>query len=113
MVGNYPGAIAVNAVNEGVTMSYNLPYVKGMYDAGDSFENRSVAYFTLMEMFGSYARAMFWIILVGLAGFMTDKSIVSLGFAIAAVASLLIMTERFPALSARRKVKQNPQPVSS
>lgn len=101
----YPAAFAVNAANDGITTSYNLPYVKGMYDAGESKENLAIAYFTCMEWLASYSRTMFWVVIIGLAHFMTNKDVMSLGFAIAAVASMLIMFEKFPALNNRRNAK--------
>ncbi|HEY8109099.1 MAG TPA: MFS transporter [Patescibacteria group bacterium] len=98
----YPTALLVNLANEAMTVSYHLPYRKGMYDRGDDIANRRIEYFAVMEFVGSIVKALGWVGLVLLTYVMPDTTVVKLGFVFAAISSLLIMTERFPALKARR-----------
>jgi MFS family permease len=98
----YPIALLVNLANEAVTVSYHLPYRKGMYDRGDDIADRRIEYFAVMEFVGSIVKALGWIGLVLLTSVMKDVDVIKIGFLFAAISSLLIMTERFPALKARR-----------
>jgi len=98
-VNTYPQALLVNTLDNPATVAYQMPYTKGMYDKGDDLDSQRVAYFTIMEWTSSFAKLAFWILLAGLSYFWTDRSLMALGFALAAVSSLVIMTEKFPALA--------------
>lgn len=95
----YPGALLVNTANEGVTVTYQMPYTKGMYDAGDAYSEKRAAYFTTMEMLMSGSRLAFWGLLAILTFTLEIKTVLTVGFVIAAVASLLIMKEKYKALN--------------
>jgi len=97
-VTSYPAALATNVVNEGVTVSYNMPYTKGMYDAADDLPGHRIVYFVIMEMTSSIAKTVVWTILTILTTRFTDYTVLNIGFLIGAGASLLMMAERFKAL---------------
>ena len=98
-VNTYPQALLVNTLDNPATVAYQMPYTKGMYDKGDDLDGQRVAYFTIMEWTSSFAKLAFWILLAGLSYFWTDRSLMALGFVLAALSSLVIMTEKFPALA--------------
>ena len=98
-VGSYASAVAINAANEGATVAYRVPFLKGMYDAADHSPSYRIAYFTTLEMLGSYARAFFWLLAVFFCQLLSPHALFSTGFFIAATASLLISMERFRALN--------------
>lgn len=98
-VRSYPVATATTLANDGVTIAYRMPYLKGMYDAADDLPGYRIVYITSMEWFGSALKALAWLTLVMLSSVMTDRHVVTVGFVIAAVSSLIIATERFRALN--------------
>jgi MFS family permease len=95
----YPGALLVNMANEGLTVTYQMPYTKGMYDTGDAYPERRAAYFTTMELLMSGSRLAFWGLLAVLTFTLETKTVLTVGFVIAAIASLLIMKEKYKALN--------------
>ncbi len=99
----YPVAFGVNVVNEAVTVGYRLPYTKGHYDTADDFPGYRIVYITTLEVLGCIAKATTWWILVLFSQLETGKPLFYVAFAIAAVSSLLIMTEKFDSLNPRKK----------
>jgi MFS family permease len=93
-----PVALAVNLVNEVVTVGYRIPYHKGMYDAVDQLPGFRIAYITTMESLASFSKLFVWLQLYLVSLLITGKAFFVTGFLIAAVASLLIMTQRYTAL---------------
>ena len=98
-VNTYPQALLINTLDNPATVAYQMAYTKGMYDKGDDMDRSRIAYFTVMEWTSSFAKLAFWILLASLSYFWTDLSLMALGFVLAAIASLFIMTEKFPALA--------------
>jgi hypothetical protein len=99
-VGNFSSALAVNFVNEALTVSYRMPYIKGMYSAADDHPGHRIAYLTVMEFFGLFSRVILFFSAAGLAYVIKDEKIL---FGIGAISSLAIMTERYPALNPRKR----------
>lgn len=95
----YPVAFGINVINEIATIGYRLPYTKGMYDAADDLPGYRIVFITTMEVIGCMAKSFAWWILVALSTILTGKSIFIIGFYIAAIASLLILTEKFKSLA--------------
>lgn len=89
------GVFAVNIVNETLTTGYRMPYTKGMYAAADDFPGYRIVYIATMEAMASIVKATAWFFLAILALTFTLKTVLFVGFAVAAVASLGITTERF------------------
>lgn len=92
-------AFATNIVNEVATTGYRLPYLKGFYARPDELHGTRIVYISSMETFGSIAKATIWWLLAIMAGFMATKTVLIVGFVIAAAGSLLITHERFPAIN--------------
>lgn len=100
LVNSLWSAFAMNIATEAVTTSYQLPYTKGFYARADEVEGARIAYITSMEAIGSLSKSLVWWVLVAIASFgFADKTVLVIGFMIAALASLFIALERFPALA--------------
>lgn len=98
LVNIFPVALLVNIANEGISVAYRIPFMKGMYDAADDLPERRIAYFTIMEIVASMTKLAAWVVLLLLALVYSPFIVMTTGFVMAAIASLLIMTERFKAL---------------
>lgn len=95
---SYPMALATNIANEVITLGYRLPYTKAFYDAADDLPGYRIVFISSMEIMGCMAKASMWWLLTGLALILSARQTIYIGFGIAAVASLLITTEKFKAL---------------
>jgi DHA1 family multidrug resistance protein-like MFS transporter len=96
---SYPYALGVNLLNEAVTPAYRMPFFKGLYDAADDLPGRRIVYITVIEATGTATKAACFLLAGMIAYFTPDsKSVFTVMFAIAAVASLGIMLEKFKAL---------------
>ncbi len=105
MINAFTPALLVNVANEAVTVGYRLPFFKGMYDAADDLPGHRIVYITSMEMLASMGKAMTYWFLTFMALMLGTHEVLSLAFVVAAVASLLVMSERFKALDTFRKHK--------
>lgn len=94
----YPQALLINVLDNPVLVSYQMPFEKGIYGAGDDKGDLRIAYFTTLEWIASIVKTLLWIFLISMTYFWTTKSVMSLGFVIASLASLIIMKEKFRAL---------------
>jgi len=102
-VSNLPLALGVNVANEAVTPGYRMPYVKGFYDTADDLTGYRIVYITSMEWVGSIVKATLYWLLVMLSLVISNRSVISIAFYLAAIASIIIMVERFIALKPKRK----------
>jgi MFS family permease len=91
-------ALGISIINEPITVAYRLPYLKGRFDAADQVVGYRALYFMINDIFATIGNALLW-------GFMWVASMVvnpiwslKASFILAAVFSLLIMLQRFPAL---------------
>lgn len=100
-VSNYFAALGVGFANEIITPGYRMPYLKGMFDAADSFPGFRIVYISVMESFTSMHKATVWWFLVILSTLVSGKKPFAIGFSIAAIASLLIIIEGYRALNRR------------
>lgn len=105
-VGSLWPAFATNIVNEVVTTGYRLPYLKGFYARPDEFPSHTIVYVASMEAFGSVTKAVAWWLLAIIAISIDARVVISIGFALAALSSLLITSERFPAISKRKSYNE-------
>jgi membrane protein implicated in regulation of membrane protease activity len=97
-VGGLVPAFATNIVNEAVTTGYRLPFLKGIYAAADDLPGLRIVYISSMECIASIVKGTLWFVLSLVALYMSVRSVLVLGFAVAGLASLFIMSERFKAL---------------
>jgi MFS family permease len=102
-VGNIAGVFAVNTVNEAVTAGYRMPFMKGIYTAADDLPGLRIVYIASMEAVGSISKATVWLFLAILATTFDLKSVLFVSFAIAGLASLGIMKERFAVYNTGQK----------
>lgn len=94
----YPVAFAVNFLNEMITVGYRLPYTKGFYDLADDLPGYRIVYISTMEALGCLAKAIVWWVLIIASMVVSVHQVFIFGFALAALASFLMITEKFEAL---------------
>ncbi len=94
-VNGVAGVLAVNVANEAVTSGYRMPFIKGVYAAADDLPGYRIVYIATLESVSSIAKATSWFFLALLATVLSLKTVLAIGFIIAAVASLGITKERF------------------
>lgn len=104
-VGSFWAASIISIANEGITAGYRMPFLKGMYAAADDLPGYRIVYIVSMECFASICKAAAWFMLAIIAQTLTEYAVITVGFMLAAIASLLIMTEQFKALQQRSKMK--------
>lgn len=96
----FPVALGLNMLSEIISPMFRMPYFKGMYDAADDYPGSRIVYISVMETTCAFARAGFFLLASGVAYLLSDpQQIFGLLFAVGAMMSLLIMTERFRALN--------------
>ena len=94
-----PQAFTIGVVDEPLTVSYRMPYNKGMYDASDSVPGYRIVYLVALDIVRMLAVLFFWIFAYALTFFMTnDVLILKILFVLGSISSLGILTQRFPAL---------------
>lgn len=91
-------ALGVSVANEAITTGYRIPFIKGMYAAADALPGHRIMYFVAMESIGSLAKGTAWFVLALCSLVFATRSVIILGFVLAAAASMLILSERFHAL---------------
>jgi MFS family permease len=97
------GVFAVNTANEAITAAYRMPFMKGVYTAADDLPGLRIVYIASMEASNSIAKATIWLFLAILATTFDLRSVLFVSFAIAGLASLGIMKERFAVYNTKQK----------
>lgn len=100
-VSTYIAAFGVGVTNEIVTIGYRLPFFKAFYDQTDEFPGHRIVYISIIECFSSFVKAIAYGILIIVSLFASNKTTLTIGFIIAASASVLIMTEKFKSLNTK------------
>jgi MFS family permease len=95
-------AFVVNVANETVTTGYRMPFFKGVYAAADDLPGFRIVYIVSLEALSSIAKCTAWFMLALGAQVMSIRSILVVGFVLAAAASLAIMSEQFKALKLQK-----------
>lgn len=95
------GVLAVNVANEALTAGYRMPFTKGLYAAADDHPGYRIVYVTTFESTNSAVKALVWFMLALLATVLSLKVVLFVAFAIAGLASLGIMQERFKVYNPR------------
>lgn len=100
-VGNFLQAIGLNVLNDPVTVAYQMPYMKGFYDAADSLPGYRIAYISVMQTAGDIAKTLLctamWLFSVSI----NPVVVMQAAFFVAAICSIAIMSERYPALRSK------------
>lgn len=93
-----PAAVLMNVTSEPTALAVRLPLVKGFYDEGDSIEGYRIVYFTVSEILLALFKSIFFTGLY-LLGFVVDHVLLlQLSFVFAAVATVITLIQKFPAL---------------
>lgn len=92
-------ALGLSVVYEVVSVGYNLPFYKGLYDEADRYGEHRIEFITILEMIGSVIRAVIAWTLVLLLAILDTYIAISLMFVLAAATcSIAVVSERFKAL---------------
>lgn len=100
------GVFAINVANEAITTGYRMPFMKGVYAAADDLPGLRIVYLSSLEATNSVVKATTWFFLAILATAMPLRAVVFVAFAIAGIASLGIMQERFAVYNFKQKARQ-------
>ncbi len=96
-------ALGINLANEVITPGYRMSTFKGMYDAADSYPGHRIVYISIMEVFSSMSRMIFFGCSTLIAYFLqSGKAFFAVLFIIGAICSLLMMLERYSALDSKK-----------
>ena len=103
LVTGFGSIVILNLVNEPTTVSYQMAFMKGYYDTVDENDEFRVAYVVLSEIVMDLLRGSVWLALT-LAALIFPNSlreVITSGFVVAAIFSLLVLLQQFPALAKR------------
>jgi MFS family permease len=92
------GASFITILNEPVSLAYKIPLVKGYYDATDSEEGYRIVYLAIGEVTSGAAKAFYCGVLFFACYYANSTAVLSFSFVLAAILSLLMLVQRFPAL---------------
>ena len=102
-VSGFFSALAINFVNEVVTPAYRMAMFKGMYTQADNFPGHRIVYISIMEVFSSLSRALFFgVAAIAAYYFQAEKGFFAVLFTIGAISSLLIMLEKYEILKSTK-----------
>lgn len=99
----FRSVILVNILNEPTTTAYRMAFMNGYYDSTDNYPGYRIAYITLSENVMDLFRSTVWAGLGVAALYFSNaqQAVVSSGFILAAVLSLLVLFQNFQTLSKR------------
>lgn len=89
-------AFGVNTVNEPITMSYRMPYVKNYYDIADSLPGFRIAFIAINEATSAFSRSLLWVGLLVASYHMSEITAIKGAFVVAAIVSLGIALQPKP-----------------
>lgn len=92
------GVVAVSTLGEPIVLSYRMPLIKGLFDAGDSVEGFRIVYFAWAEMIAGLLKAVFCLVLLSATYFFDPVSVLRFSFVIVGLVGLVMLTQKFPAL---------------
>ncbi len=92
------GIATINIANEAATAGYSMPYLKGQYDMADNLPGYRIAYMALMEAAICFGASLFGAVTTLCVLFVDDVRGMQLSYVFLALAVLVIMMHRFPAL---------------
>jgi MFS family permease len=92
------GVVLMSAASEPVALASRMPLAKGYFDAGDVEKGYRIIYFTVSQMVTSSFKCAVFLLLYLLAPFVSVRGLFVVGFIIAALASVIVLVQQFPAL---------------
>lgn len=90
--------LGINVINEPITVAYRLPYLKGRFDAADQVVGYRALYFMINDIFASLGNGILWGLMWIASLLINPIWAFKASFVLAALFSLMIMLQRFPAL---------------
>jgi len=100
-VNSFGAVVVINIITELFTNGYKLPIIKSYYDRADDFPGERIVFISYIESAANLAKAMAFVMLSLAALHVETRTVFVLAFAMAGLGSLLLLTERFPALNTR------------
>lgn len=97
LVASVGGVATVSLGQEVADVATRLPFTKGFYDAADRFESERITYVVMIESVSACSKS-FILGLIAIVAWGLPSLTFTVAFMLAAIASLLIMAERFAAL---------------
>lgn len=94
-----PLVLGTNVAGEIMSVAHRLPFMKGVYDAADRLPGHRIVYIVVLESLASFVKTVVWLHLYLLTFLWRDRQVLVFAFGLAAIASLLILVQRFPALA--------------
>ncbi len=82
------GALGVNVLNDPITVTYRMPFVKRFYDLSDEVPGYRIVYIAANEMISAVVKACIWAGLYIASAHMTNVSAMKGAFVVGAVLSL-------------------------
>lgn len=101
-IGSFGGVVLMNLAYDGVATGFRLAVIKGAYTRADELPGHRIAYIVCIETAGDIGRTLVWLSMAGLSLVLPSTQAMTIGFVVGALASGLIMTQRFPGLWNRR-----------
>lgn len=95
------GVVLVNTIDGILATAFRIPYMKGYYGQADNAAGYRIVYIVVTEMINDIGKALPWALLWLLSMVLDIRSTLYVGFVMAAIAALLVTTQRFPALRTR------------
>lgn len=102
LASGFGGTIMVNMANEAVTAGYMMPYTKGMYARAEDLPGFRIVYIIMVEVAVDAGKVLLLLVAWGLTFVIHPLHALLASFLIAAVFTLLIMAQNFPALRRAR-----------
>ncbi len=96
------GVLFVNIFNVLATTAYILPFLKGMFALADDLPGYRIAFISIMNAAASLGAAVLCLIAGVLSLFFDEILSLQITYVVTALITLLIMTNRFPALRRNR-----------
>ena len=87
------GVLGINVINDPVTITYRMPFVKQFYDFSDQVPGYRIVYITINEIFGHILKASVWIGVFIASAYVSELTAIKGGFVAAALFSLAIVLQ--------------------
>lgn len=94
-IGSYPVVFTANVAGELATLGHRLPFMKAYYDLVDDFKEERIVFVSVLNVFGSIVKTVVYALLLMLSTITTGRTFFFVAFSVAAIASVLVTTEKF------------------
>lgn len=101
-IGTLSGVVLMNMAHDGVATGYRLALLKGMYARADELPGFRIVYIVWVETISDVGKTIFWLLAAAAIFIVGQEGAMEVGFILGAIASLLLMVQRFPGLRSRQ-----------